>query len=170
MRMLIWVSSPTNLISEFYLTVDTGRHHVRYSIFPHAGPLDHHTIRAGYNLNSPMKLHHHPSPSTVSSLLSSFRIAGAPGLVLDTIKRGEDDSDVSVAALPTRKGQSVIVRLYDALGGKSKGVLTWGDLPVKSVCRTNVLEDDEEVLDIIKGGGVEIEVRAFEVATYRLQL
>jgi len=117
-----------------------------------------------------MKLHHHPSPSSISSLLSSFKIAGSPSLVLDTIKRGEDDADVSVGGLATRKGQSVIVRIYDSLGGKSKAVLTWGDVPVKSVYKTNLLEDDGEGLDIIKGQGVEIEVGAFEVVTYRLQL
>jgi alpha-mannosidase len=147
-----------------------GRHHIRYSIFPHAGPLDHRTVRAGYALNNPMKLHHHASPASVSTLLSSFKITGSPQIILDCIKRGEDDSDVSVGALPTRKGRSIILRVYDSLGGKSKAVLTWGDIPVKSVYKTNVLEDDGEELEIIKGKGVEIEVRAFEVATYRLQL
>jgi alpha-mannosidase len=152
------------------LMISTGRHHIRYSIFPHAGPLDHRTVRAGYALNNPMKLHHHASPASISSLLSSFKVIGSPQIILDCIKRGEDDTDVSVGALPTRKGQSIILRLYDSLGGKSKAVLTWGDIPVKSVYKTNALEDDGEKLEIIKGGGVEIEVRAFEVATYRLQL
>jgi alpha-mannosidase len=117
-----------------------------------------------------MKLHHHASPASISSLLSSFQIIGSPQIILDCIKRGEDDDDVSVGTLPARKGRSVIIRVYDSLGGKSKAMLTWGDLPVKSVCKTNVLEDDGDVLEIIKGKGVEIEVRAFEVATYRLQL
>jgi alpha-mannosidase len=117
-----------------------------------------------------MKLHHHASPASISSLLSSFKIVGSPQIILDCIKRGEDDTDVSVGGLPARKGQSVILRLYDSLGGKSKAVLTWGDIPVKKVYKTNVLEDDGEELKIIKGQGVEIEVRAFEVATYRLQL
>jgi alpha-mannosidase len=117
-----------------------------------------------------MKLHHHAEPASISSLLSSFKITGSPQIILDCVKRGEDDSDVSVGALPTRKGQSIILRVYDSLGGKSKAVLTWGDIPVKSVYKTNALEDDGDELDIIKGRGVEIEVRAFEVATYRLQL
>lgn len=57
------------------------------------------------------------------------------------------------------------------MGGKSKGVLEWGVLPVKKVTKCNVLEDDEDEIQIASNGkGVEIEIRAFEVATFRLQL
>lgn len=137
------------------------------------GPLDHRTIRAGYNLNNPLKIHHHPSPETVKPLLSSFTLDGAPNLIIDCIKRGEDDEDLSRGELPKRKGRSVIVRIFDSLGGKSKGVLHWGDIPVKKAWKTNVLEDHLEELKIGSfdhGKGLEIELRAFEVATYRLQL
>ena len=57
------------------------------------------------------------------------------------------------------------------MGGKSKGVLEWGVLPVKKVTKCNVLEDDEDEIQIASNGKVvEIEIRAFEVATFRLQL
>jgi alpha-mannosidase len=82
---------------------------------------------------------------------------------------------VSRGELPVKKGHSVIVRVYDAMGGKSKAVLSWGDFRVKKVVKTNALEDEEEDLsaDIIgagsgEGNGVKIEVRAFEVGTYKL--
>jgi alpha-mannosidase len=92
-------------------------------------------------------------------------------LVIDCVKRGEDDEDVSLGELPKRKGHSIIVRIFDSLGGKSKGRLGWASIPVKKVWKTNVLEDDLEEVKIEKDGtGIEIEVRAFEVATYRLQL
>jgi alpha-mannosidase len=118
-----------------------------------------------------MKLHHHPSPSSIASLLSSFKIEGSPSLILDTIKRGDDDVDVSRDDLPKNKGRSIIVRVFDALGGKARGVLRWGDVPVKSAWKTNLLEDVGDELEVQKGGkGVEIELRAFEVATFRLQL
>jgi alpha-mannosidase len=118
-----------------------------------------------------MSLHHHPKPSTVSSLLSSFNIEGSKSLIIDTVKRGEDDLDVSRGELPAKKGRSVILRVFDALGGKSKGVLTWGDVPVKAVFKTNLLEDAGDELVVLRSGkGVEIEVRAFEVATFRLEL
>lgn len=118
-----------------------------------------------------MRIQHSPSPSTlhpISAFLSSITLTGSPSLILDAIKRGEDDEDVSRGDLPARKGHSIIVRIYESLGGKSRGVLACA-LPVKKCRRTNVLEDDGEEL-AWRGGRVEIELRAFEVATFRLVL
>ncbi|TKA50051.1 hypothetical protein B0A49_11854 [Cryomyces minteri] len=103
--------------------------------------------------------------------MSAFRIEGSEGLVLDTVKRGEDDEDVSRSDLPVRKGKSVILRVYDTLGGRARGFLRWGPLKVAKVWKCNILEDDLEALKVEREAkGVEIEVRAFEVATYRLLL
>jgi alpha-mannosidase len=159
---------------------DMGSHKTRYAIFPHKGPLDQRTVRKAFEFNNPLKILGHSRASPLSSgLLNSFHIHGADNLVLDTIKRGEDDEDVSRGELPVKKGHSVILRIYDALGGKSKGVLTWGELDVKKVVKCNALEDEEgecEIKDLeeaeVKGGqkGVGVEIRAFEVATYKLVL
>ena len=128
-------------------------------------------MRAGFNLNSPLKLHHHPDPKSVEGLLSSFKIANAPGLVLDVVKRGEDDEDVAQGLLPAREGKSIVVRIYDSLGGRTTGMLQWGDIPVKKVWKSNILEDELESCSFhSKDKGIEIELRAFEVATYKLQL
>ncbi|KAJ4288183.1 Glycoside hydrolase, 38 vacuolar alpha mannosidase [Kalmusia sp. IMI 367209] len=157
---------------------DMGRHRTRYAIFPHAGPLNEATVRKAFEFNNPLRIVGQKSSATIdgSSILHSFHIHGAPNLVLDTIKRGEDDEDVSRGELPVKKGQSVIVRIYDALGGKSKAVLTWGKLNVKSVVKVNALEDDiensEEILMVNHDGkkGAKISIRAFEVATFKLIL
>src|ERR1700709_1291475 len=45
---------------------DMGRHHIQYAIFPHAGALDHRTIRAGYNFNTPLQLHRHAAPAAIA--------------------------------------------------------------------------------------------------------
>ena len=92
-------------------------------------------------------------------------------MVIDCVKRGEDDEDVSLGELPKRKGRSVILRIFDSLGGKSKGRLRWGSIPVKKAWKTNALEYDLEEIEIERDGtGIAVEIRAFEVATYRLQL
>ena len=88
--------------------------------------------------------------------------------MLDTIKRGEDDEDVSRGELIKRSGKSVILRIYESLGGKARGTIKT-TLPVKKVTKCNVLEDDGEDVEIRKGE-IRIELRAFEVATFRLQL
>lgn len=123
-----------------------------------------------------MKLYSHTSdPSTTSpasSLLSAINLHGSPSLVLDVIKRGEDDEDVSRGEFRHRKGKSIILRIYDSLGGQAHGTIEVSPslLPVKGVWKCNVLEDDEEKIHVEQKGKVEIRLRAFEVATYRLQL
>jgi alpha-mannosidase len=164
---------------------DMGNHKTRYAIFPHEGPLDHRTIRKAFEFNNPLKVVGRQAGRQEEvlhgSLLNPFHIHNAPNLVLDTIKRGEDDEDVSRGELLVKKGHSIILRIYDALGGKSKGVLTWGDLKVKKVVKVNALEDEEDGGELAIGSlrtgaggeeetGVEIVVRAFEVASYKLVL
>lgn len=185
---------------------DMGRHVMRYGIFPHQGPLTDSTVRKAFEFNNPLKVvgHRHAvaaaRPSSSSSplseesllaspsLLSSLRIHGAPNLILDTVKRGEDDEDVSRGELPVKKGHSIILRIYDAMGGKSKGVLSWGGLPVKSVKKINILEDEEmdlsaQMCDVDAKSdegddashsnavkGVKIEARAFEILSLKLVL
>ncbi|MCJ1301122.1 Glycoside hydrolase, 38 vacuolar alpha mannosidase [Hypocenomyce scalaris] len=148
---------------------DMGRHHIRYAILPHAGPLDSRTIRTAYNFNHPMKIYSSPSDvHSTNSLLNAITLHGSPALILDCIKRGEDDEDVSRGEFSKRQGRSVILRIYESLGGKARGTINM-KLAVKKVTRCNLLEDDESELKI-HHGSVEIELRPFEVATFRLQL
>ena len=156
---------------------DMGRHYIKYAMFPHVGPLDHRTVRAGYSLNNPMKVRSHPKPEAISSLLSSFKLEGNPAIILDTVKRGENDEDVwydgTYAGIPKQKGKNVILRMFDSLGGKARAKLTWGALPVKKVVKVNVLEDEvegEELVMINSGKAAVVELRAFEVATVKLVL
>ncbi|PGH05440.1 alpha-mannosidase [Blastomyces parvus] len=150
---------------------DMGRHHIRYAIMPHKGPLDSRTVRAGYNFNNPLVVQ--PASGKESSyLFDAFALKGSPSLILDTVKRGEDDEDVSRGDFKIRPGRSIILRIYESLGGKSRGSIVT-KLPVKMVWKCNVLEDDLEQVAVVQKAGVaevDIELRAFEVATYRLQL
>ena len=108
------------------------------------------------------------------SVFDAVRLTGSHSLILDCIKRGEDDEDVSRGELPKRKGRSIIIRVYDSLGGTSRGTIYWNEklLPVKRVLRTNVLEDDLSEIEIqtSEHKSINITLRAFEVATFRLQL
>ena len=154
-------------------TASPGRHHIRYAILPHAGPLDSRTVRTARNFNHPLKLSSHGSPAVrmaSSHLLSTaIKLEGSTALILDCIKRGEDDEDVSRGELPKRKGRSIIVRIYESLGGKARGAIR-SSLDVKKVWKTNLLEDDGEEMVMTEDGKVGIELRAYEVVTFRLQL
>ncbi|KAF2836234.1 glycoside hydrolase family 38 protein [Patellaria atrata CBS 101060] len=150
---------------------DMGRHHISYAILPHSGPLDHRTVRTAFNFNNPMKVYSHPDKQSVVPLLSAFNIIGDKSLIIDTVKRGEDDEDVSAGDFPARKGRSVILRVYDSLGGRARGKLYWGKLQISKAYKCNVLEDDEDEVDIVEDGmAIKVDLRAFEVATFRLQL
>ncbi|KAI1082870.1 glycoside hydrolase family 38 protein [Whalleya microplaca] len=150
---------------------DMGTHKIRWAILPHQGALGPTTVRAGYNFNSPMKVLSAPKSSDLSALKTPpVKLTGDESLILDCVKRGEDDEDVSSdGGIPRRKGQSVIIRMYDSLGGRSIGKVetAW---EVKKVFKTNILEDDGEEIKIDKDGSFEVVVGPFEVATYRLQL
>ena len=151
---------------------DMGRHHIRWAVMPHQGPLGADTVRTAYNFNSPMTLVSlTDSQQFEREIFTSINLSGDDSLVLDCIKRGEDDEDVTRGELTKRAGRSVILRIYESMGGRSRGTIETS-LPVKKVYKTNVLEDDLEEVKISSSskGKIDIELRAFEVATYRLQL
>ncbi|PKS12023.1 hypothetical protein jhhlp_001319 [Lomentospora prolificans] len=149
---------------------DIGKHSIKWAIFPHAGALGPSTVRAAYAFNSPLKALTAPK-ERIESLVGKHPVtlSGDRSLILDTVKRGEDDEDVSRGELPRRKGRSIILRVYESLGSQSRGVIetTWG---VRKVFKTNVLEDDLEKVELQSAGKFKISLRPFEVATYRLEL
>ncbi|KAI0400316.1 glycosyl hydrolase family 38 domain-containing protein [Xylaria palmicola] len=147
---------------------DMGAHTIRWAVLPHRGALGPATVRAAHEFNNPLTLLTAP-PLLAAASPHPVRLEGDPSLVLDCVKRGEDDEGVSRDAhIPRRAGRSVIVRVYDSLGGRAAGavVTTWD---VKAVFRTNALEDDGERVRF-EDGRFHIALRPFEVATYRLQL
>ncbi|KAJ5769373.1 CAZyme family GH38 [Penicillium odoratum] len=151
---------------------DMGRHRIRYAILPHSGALDDRTIRAGYNFNHPLAVEQASADAVRNTDFQAVSLKGAKSIILDAVKRGEDDEDVSTGGIPARSGKSIILRAYESLGGKARASIQ-STLPVKRVWKCNVLEDDEEELKLQKtsnGITVNIELRAFEIATFRLQL
>ncbi|KAK1672846.1 glycosyl hydrolase family 38 domain-containing protein [Colletotrichum godetiae] len=156
---------------------DMGKHTIRWAILPHRGPLGPETVRAAYEFNNPLKV---VSASGDSPLLKVGRggdgaagrfpvaLTGDENLVLDTIKRGEDDEDVGDGELPVRPGRCVVVRVYESLGGRGRGrvVTRW---EVKRVYKTNLLEDDEDEVRV-EDGGFEVDLGPFQLQTYRLEL
>ncbi|KAH7367850.1 alpha-mannosidase [Plectosphaerella cucumerina] len=147
---------------------DMGRHRIRWALMPHRGGLGAETVRAAFNFNNPLRLVSKGAESALLSGPSPIALSGDDHLVLDWVKRGEDDEDVSLDSLPTRKARSVIVRLYDAVGGLARGTIT-SAFAVDKVFKTNILEDDLEEVAVSEGS-FEVTLGPFEVATYRIVL
>ena len=115
---------------------DMGRHVIRYALLPHrisprtrivliiGGSLaEAAVVRAAYNFNHPLHLGHIASPTAADKLkeiMESIQIQGTPNVVLDTIKRGEDDDDVTSTPIKKRESKNLILRSYEAYGGKGK--------------------------------------------------
>ncbi|KAI8260174.1 Alpha-mannosidase [Colletotrichum sp. SAR 10_98] len=145
---------------------DMGKHTIRWVMLPHQGPLGPDTVRAAFNFNNPLKL----MWMSADSPLREFPIVldGDKNLVLDTVKRGEDDEDVSNGELPVRSGKSVIVRIYEGLGGRGRATVQarW---KLQSVHKTNLLEDDEADVPLVDGK-FEVDLGPFQLQTFRLVL
>jgi alpha-mannosidase len=151
---------------------DMGRHTIRWAILPHKGALSSTTVKAAYAFNSPLTVASATDVAAESLKSAPIKLVSDDGfdsIVLDTIKRGHDDEDVSrQEGLRINKGRSVIVRVYESLGGHSRATIkTTFDLA--RVAKTNILEDElEEVAS--KDNQFSIKLRPFEVATFKLQL
>jgi alpha-mannosidase len=151
---------------------DMGQHTIRWAILPHAGPLSATTVRAAYAFNSPLSVV--SSTGVAAESLSSAPIKvhsddGFNSIILDAIKRGHDDEDVSRNdGIRVNKGQSVIMRVYESLGGHSQATVKTS-FNVSKVTKVNILEDHME--DVAsKDNQFSIKLRPFEVATFKLQL
>lgn len=105
-----------------------------------------------------------------------FYVTGATNVVLDTIKRGDDDD---FHETDFKRGSStVILRLYEAFGGHATArinVASWIDISKATI--TNLLEDDIEVLEVNKMipdlaleqmSYIDVNLRAFQVLTIKL--
>jgi alpha-mannosidase len=151
---------------------DMGRHSIRWAILPHKGGLSSTTVKAAYAFNTPLKVLSAPK-ATVESLSSVpiklINTDESGSIILDTIKRGHDDEDVSRReGLRVNSGRSIILRLYESLGGRSRGSIET-EFDVKRVTKVNILEDEIEEVSL-EDGKFDITLRPFEVATYKLQL
>ena len=97
-----------------------------------------------------------------------FVVEGAPNVILETIKRGEDDE---FEKTKTGGKASIVLRLYEAFGGHAKAKLKMpSHLRVARVHVTNLLEDEGgEELPLTRDVAV-IDLRGFEVKTIKVEL
>nr|KAK5444982.1 Glycoside hydrolase, 38 vacuolar alpha mannosidase [Exophiala xenobiotica] len=130
---------------------DMGRQRFKYAILPHRGMLNQSAVvRAGFNFNSPLQV----VPRCAG--LPRIFVDGGPNVVLETVKRSEDGTDL-------------VMRAYEAYGGAASVTITV-DLKLDSACRVDLLEEKMEDLEIQStptGSAVSLCFKAFEVVTIR---
>ena len=84
-------------------------------------------VRAGFNFNYPLHVGHVATAEAVkkiSKIMDAIRFSGSPNVILETVKRGEDDDDVALKPIRKRDSQNVILRIYEAYGGRGTAEVT----------------------------------------------
>lgn len=158
---------------------DQGPHDFSWAVLPHVGHfLESDVPIAAYLYNSPLHVRSVPNArfQYEPGHEPPFSISGAHNVILETIKRGEDD-DVSGSGPHT-----VVLRLYEAYGGHTNAkLLISTSVGVQKAILTNLLEDDHED-DLVFTAAAEedakrgyshyikLSFRRFEVKTVKLTL
>lgn len=134
---------------------DEGEHDFTYAYFPHQGDWIEGDVTAEARaLNAPLVA----VPVSADALPKpSFITNEGISLGLGTMKKAHD-----------RDG--IVLRVYEQHGQRGQTSLTF-DRPIKSVSRTNLLEEDIDDGDItVEGDTITFLVRPFEVVTLLLEL
>jgi alpha-mannosidase len=78
-------------------------------------------VRAAHNFNNPLRVGYVKSIEAarkLDTIMQSIQFSSSPNVVLETIKRGEDDDDVTSTPIQKREHKNLILRIYEAYGGK----------------------------------------------------
>jgi alpha-mannosidase len=129
---------------------DQGSHRMEVSVLLGADIPD--AVAEGYRLNLPLRT----VPEVARTAIEPLVRLDAPGHVVEAVKLAEDGSG------------DVVVRLYEAYGRRSRGMLS-ADFPHSSVVETDLLERPLEDTAIRRrdGDGVHLVLRPFQLVTLR---
>lgn len=152
---------------------DMGSHEINYAIYPHRGSLSAKTVKLAHDFNYHFK---YPIGSSIVEKFDEIvQIKGDENVILANIKRGEDDEAIeSDYALKKTDGNSVVLRVYESLGGESFAKLST-TLPIKKVekidnlemyqlekLKFNAADDKKQTYEI------PLKLRPFEIACIKL--
>jgi alpha-mannosidase len=136
---------------------DEGSHRFTYSLFPHPGDwTEGGVVDEAFSLNSPPIVV--PAGEMAPREGRLLRSDGLP-LALGTAKRADN-------------GDGLIIRVYEPHSARGRSVLRFAR-PVARVERVNLLEEPEAAnagLEVLDGDSVSLDVRPFEVISFRIVL
>lgn len=153
---------------------DMGSHEIKYSIYPHRGPLSSKTVKLALEFN--YNYEYMISAEIYEDFENIIKIRGDSNVILSNIKRGEDDQDLHSNYALSKKSDdsSMVVRVYESLGGESNATLLTS-LPISRVEKIDNLElkilgkvefscckENKKIKEI------PITLRPFEIASFKL--
>ncbi|ONI87582.1 alpha-mannosidase [Actinosynnema sp. ALI-1.44] len=125
---------------------DQGKHVMTYALLPDATIAD--AVAEGYALNLPVRR------VTGASAPASLITVDSDAVTVEAVKLADDQSG------------DVVVRLYEALGGRATGVLKTS-FPVSSATVTDLLERPLSNTEVTPEG-IPVKLRPFQILTLRL--
>lgn len=131
---------------------DVGYHHFTYALYPHLNDWRNGTVQQAVALNTPLW---GVLRSNVTEEEGAWLPELPPGIGLSVLKPAED-------------GKALIMRLYEAHGGRRVVGIDLEPLGIGRVYRTNLLEDPEAEL-VLEEGVLHLEFHPFQVITLRLE-
>lgn len=130
---------------------DQGTQEFTYSLLPHSGSFrEGKVIEQAAALNSPLQTREITSHAGKLPPTQSFFSVDGNGVQIEAIKVSE-------------KGNSIIARLYEAHGGRTRVTLRTS-LPVRRAWISDLLENETAALSM-KDGEVSFDVKPFEIVT-----
>lgn len=133
---------------------DAGLHSFSYALMPHAAPLGVETLRAAYALNDPARVINGGGVLDAQGDLPALVRVDAENIVIETVKRAEDDS-------------GLIVRLYESQRARTSTAVH-AAFPITEAWRVNVIED--EIAPLTPQDGVlHLTFKPFEIVTLKLR-
>ena len=130
---------------------DMGKHHFAYAIMLHAGDWrEADVVAEGQRFNAPLLM----ARGAAALPVRSFFSVDDPNLVLDTVKKAEDDD-------------AIVLRLYECHGARGLAKLKV-DLPVTSACYCDVLERDGSTI-AIHDGVIDLPYLPFKIISVKLR-
>ncbi|KAL0063189.1 Glycoside hydrolase, 38 vacuolar alpha mannosidase [Marasmius tenuissimus] len=104
------------------------------------------------------------------------KVDGAPNVFVETIKRGEYDTYEDSEDSSSKPTVSVVLRLYEAYGGRAQALLKLGYAEdIDKVYLANLMEDEENKLGLVETDekdipGAKLGFHGFEVKTVKIVL
>lgn len=133
-------------------SADRGDHQFTYALIPHRGDFrEAGVIAAAEDLNAPLRI---VSGNLTGGTRRSLVEVDTPQVVVESIKRAEDSD-------------SVIVRLYEAWGGRCKARLQT-TLPASRAFLCDLLEREREEV-ALNNGVIELQITPFKILTLKLE-
>ncbi|BGP23098.1 Glycoside hydrolase, 38 vacuolar alpha mannosidase [Rhodotorula toruloides] len=157
---------------------DQGQHRFSFAVYLHRGTFAESDVPdVARAFNYPLHIRRLPAKSAKGAKEGPFFLTGARNVILDTIKRGEDDH---FGASAKGECETVVLRMYEAYGGAGKVKLV-AKLPEgRKVVKAEIVDllerpvDSLEVLPTDSSPSAHLidipRLRAFQILTVRLTL